>query len=213
VTSSSIAASRWSGVDIEGTPVDAVQTNTNNTVGWQVTPTGTQSGDRIIGGAAIVVQTTNAPGVDDTEHSERSIGGNVAQRLTMATQSREAVSNDELTDGTWGTADEWAVIGVALNQRDEVDPEITVEYEVGAEGIGATSLTQTLTNDSDQDFTMDITGDRSWTDANIDDTTLFITQNISNARDAEIDHVFMEIDEAEAGATQRIGILEEGNTL
>lgn len=203
VTSAAIAVSRWSGVDVDGSPVDATDIDTGSTAAWDVSPSGTQVGDRIIGGSAIRRSTTNDPGGDDTEHSDQSVSNH-----TMATQSREAAAVDAPTDGTWAQAGDWAAAAIALNQAPQPAPQVTVTYEVGSEGAGPTSLTATIDNTSDETFTEDITGDRTWTDADLDNTALTVTLDNADARDAAVDHVFLTVTEAESTGTQTVGVLE-----
>lgn len=206
VTSASIAASRWSGVN-SGTPIDSSASNTGSTAAWSATPGTSQSGDRIVGAGAVIVQTTNAPGGDDTEHSDVNLGGSAGERLTLATQSRQSVGAGEPTNGTWAAAGQWAAVAIALNPAPLDDPIVTLSYEVGAEGAGPTVLTQTITSTSDGSFTIDVTGDRTWTDADLDATKLTI--NLDNVSlDAQIDHVFIDVVEAQSSASQRCAFLE-----
>lgn len=208
VESAGIAAQRISGVDLSS-PRDSTATNTGATTGWSVTPGSSNSGDRILGGAAIVRSTTNDPGGDDAEHVEESFDGAAGEDLTFAVQSHEATSSGESTDGTWGTADGWAAAAIALNQADASDPTLTLTYEVGSEGDGPTSLTATLDSTSDQTFKQDVTEDRSWTSSDLDNTKL--TLNLDNiSLDAAIDHIFVEVLEAESTASQRCAFLEVG---
>jgi len=209
VITSGITASRFSGVDLDS-PIESTGQTTGSGTAWTTTPSSSGAGDRIIGGAAVTSSTTNAPGADDTEHADRSIGGNANERLTVAFQSREAASPGEPTDGTWGAAGEWAASSAALNQAPEEFPVIELTYEVGAEGTGPTSLNQTVENDIDELFSTDVTGDRNWSYTDIDNITLTAEQTVDGAADAEIDHIFVRFTEADSGSTQSVTFYEGG---
>ena len=207
---SAINAARLTGVDLDN-PISATDTSTAFTQNYTLSPTPNGSGDFVVTGAALASESTHTAGVPDVEQVELSQGGPNSERMTYATSTREITSANESVDGSWGTSAGWAASAVALNNADLVNPEVFIEYEVGAEGVGPTSLTEVLDNDADLDFTQDITGDRTWTVSDLDSISLFVSQERLQARDAEIDHLFVEVDEAETGATQRVGILEEGN--
>jgi len=211
VTTSSIGVSRWSGVDLSD-PIQSVGGTTGTTAAWSATPASNTTGDRIVGGAGVIIDTTNDPGGDDIEHLDTSIGGNNAERLTFAVQSREAAANNTLTDGSWGVGGAWASTALALNQAPLSDPIMELSYEVNTEGTGDTTLSVPLDNESDETFTTDVTGDRAWSYTDIDNSTLTLVFSDTNTADAEIDHMFIEFTESDNDSAQRVSVIETGRS-
>lgn len=210
ISSASVSALRISGVLLSN-PFDSSATNTGSTAAWSATPATSQALDRIIGASAIILETSNNPGVDDTEHSDVALAGNAAQRLTMAVQSREATGAGEPTNGTWASAGQWAAVALALNPAPLDDPVLLLEYEVGAEGLVEAGAV-TITGLSDAEYEIDVTSNRAWTYDDIDNIRVVATLRDAGTLNAEVDHQYVEYDEASEGGVIRIAFEEYTET-
>jgi hypothetical protein len=205
-TVSAIGVSRLGGVDTSD-PVTAIDTNTDSGSPWSVSPIPNADGDYIVGGAVADTTAGSSPGTGDTEREELQNSG---PDMTFALHTDDVTSSDEELNGSWGFFSDWAASAIALSPAPLDDPEFTLEYEVGAEGTGATSLSGTVSSTTDTDFDVNITGDRSWSYSDIDNTTVTLTFTGSGTLDLEVDHIFIEFTEADAGSSQRVSFYEGG---
>lgn len=208
VASRAITAQYYSGVNLSS-PIGSNGTNTGSGTSWSATAATTTNLGRAIAVATTGVQITSNPGGDDTEHVDQNIGGGAGSRLTQTVISRAATGVSATPDGTWSSSTGWSAIAVSLNPADAVDPLVTLSYDVSGTG-GATTLAQTISSTTDASYEVDITGDRAWTDSDLDNTKLTITATTLGAADAQIDHLYLEVTESTDANTIRVSFIELG---
>lgn len=195
---------RYSGVD-QVSPVGGAdsetQDNTNSITSDDVA--GTSPEGVFVAG----VTGENNPDLTSPSTSRADISFGSIEVQVSDEQADTSNSVSGVSDGPT-SGDDWSLVAISLEPGTLEDPEATLEYEVGSEGVGATTLIETLTNTSDQEFTQSITGDRSWNYTDIDNTTLTLTLENANTEDLLVDHIFIEFTEVETGTTQRVSFLE-----
>jgi len=205
-TVSAIGVSRLSGVD-SNSPVKSIDTDSDSGSPWSISPTPNSAGDFIVGGAVADTTAGSSPTSGDTEREELQNSG---PNMTFAVHTDDVTGTDEELNGNWGFFSDWAGSAIALNASPLPDPEFVLEYEVSSEGVGSTTLIDSVSETTDTDFTTDVTGDRSWSYTDIDNITLSLEVTNVDAGDLEVDHIFVSFTEADAGDTQRVSFMETG---
>lgn len=201
--SSTIVASRYDNVK----NVEASATNIDNTVDWSVTTPDSSANGLVISGATINKETSNTPNAGEDELAEETPAS-----MTTAVQKDTTNGGSVTSGGTWGQNGKWSAIGAALEPEELDDPLVNLEYEVGTEGVGATTLSTTLTTETDTEQEKDVTSDRTWTYTDLDNTTVTLTYNNTDRYNALIDHIYLEYTEVDTGVTQRVSFMETGRT-
>jgi hypothetical protein len=82
------------------------------------------------------------------------------------------------------------MVGITLTPRPIPDPEITLSYDIGGTP-GATSGANSISSTSDTEYTVDVSGDREWTDLDIDDLTITAHGTAISSIYADIDAVYL----------------------
>lgn len=202
-TNAVIGVYRFSGVDL-ASPIDNFESlnsgsATNN---YSDSIVGTA-----LGIAAVFVsmrQRLHTAGSGFTERNETRTGVTTSDASLAGNTLGLAVGGSQAYSGTLDGTVGWSLVAVTLKPAAAVNPVLTVNYKVGAAPNGPSSLVATLVATSDTTYTKDITADRTWTFADITALILTVTATTLGAADAEVDRVWVEVVETEAGATVRV---------
>lgn len=204
VDEKTISVHRYSGVD-QGSPVEDFDIqeaagNGRNTI----------TSD-IIGGT--VVNGRFVAGVNSIDR-EPTLTSPSALRVDLDTgdvnhevyDSAATASNQ--VSGSTSSFRDWTLVALTLAPAAAADPIFTLSYEVDAEGIGATSLVQTVSETTDTTFEIDVTSDRDWTETDIDGTKITIEATTLAGANLEVDYISLSVIESSSQDLQHIVIIE-----
>ncbi len=109
-----------------------------------------------------------------------------------STSSTLEVTGFDLPDDATGVTS--VVIGFEArkDQGGGQNPTLELTYDVGGTA-GSTGLSTTVSTTSDAAHTVNVTGDRSWTVADVEDISLTLEMTDQQNRVAEVDHVFVTV--------------------
>lgn len=204
VDEKAISVHRYSGVN-QGAPIEnfdiqeAVGSGTNTITSDVVSGTVTQG--RFVAGINSInreLTLTNPPNLR-TDLSTADINHKVYDST--------AESNNQVSGSTSSNPD-WIVVALTLEPAASADPIFSLSYEVGSEGTGATSLSQVVSETTDTTFKVNVTNDRDWTQDDIDNVKIRIESTSLNGANLEVDHISLEVIEANSNDLQRIVIIE-----
>lgn len=208
-TNSHIAVSRYSNVD-PNAPIQAFAVATGNST----TP------------AVAAIACTNkgmsflATCMDNHTFSAGSGYTLISTETTAAGASRDGlgterkaitVTGTETPTGTIDSGVQWAALGLTLTPKPAVDPIVTLSYTLSAVA-GATSGNVTFTLSSDQSFTIDVTGDRSWVVGDIVNVAVIATGLTIGAAAANIDEIYLELVDS-TGSSSRVSVWQGGKAV
>lgn len=204
ISDSSGTVTRISGADISGTPTGTPSTATGFSANPNISGIATDAGDKVM----VFVFTENRdPSGTPAGYTGLASPRTADSGIAVYIQSTESSGGTESFSMNLGGNADWAIWAVAVKQAPALDPEVVLSYELSG-SPGATSLTQSISNESDDSYEVDITGDEAWEVTDVANITVIITGNdIGNAA-AEIDHVYIELTETETGGTVRVSLLE-----
>lgn len=135
-----------------------------------------------------------------------AVGVGYIERLDIGSSTnndqRGAVNTLDVTStgttaysGTFNTAGDNSVIAVSLRPSEALPPNLRLEYEVSAVP-GATEFNGSVGSETDIVLEQDITSDRAWTKADLDNTSLIITADDIGNADLEVDRLWLEVIES-----------------
>lgn len=210
-TNSIIEVVRLSGVDLT-TPMD------NHESLNSVSNTNTYS-DSIVGTNLGLLLTfvsmrgeTHAPGSGATERAEDRTGaGNNDASCAVNTLSLTA-TGAQAYSGTLGANTGWSVVAIAAKPQAALDPVVRVTYKVGATP-GVSFLDAVLTSVADTIYEASIAADRAWIFDDVDALTLTVAGHSFGAATAEVDRVYVYVQEVAANTTALLAHSEVGGIL
>ena len=173
------------------------------------TLSGTANGYSLLGVSHTAASGTAGTGYTEDSDQTNGTGSNID---SLASESKAlTLTGSEAASYTLASASDWAAVGVTISPATAVDPQVDLTYKLSAVA-GPTSGTVIMTTTSDADYTVDITGDRSWVFGDIANIEVTATGSTISAAAAEVDHVFVEIVDT-TGSTTRISIVQGGRDL
>lgn len=199
----------WDGVDLT-TPIDNYET-------LGIAGSSNSYSDSINGverGMALTVVTSarrvHTPGAGFTELTKVNTG-------TGPNDSRQSVSYLSLTStgshpysGTFSGNADWVLAALTLKPRAIQDPTVTVSYEV--DGIpGPTTQSFQVDELPDDHYRVNITADRAWDATDIANLSILVDGSQITSANVAVDHVFLDLEEAEDGASQFVTVTVVGD--
>ena len=207
-----IAVTRISGADLVD-PIDSVDVeNDNNLTNYSGTLSSATSGGLYIGAFGSEI-TTHQTATTPTGAVERFQDGSTTNDdQTQAIVTASITSTGSLGySGSYSGGNDMSYVVAAIKPAEANNPIINLSYELSAVP-GATSQNYELTNTSDANFEIDITGDRSWAASDISDVTVIVEGETISASAAEIDYVYIKIIDTTGNATV-ICLIQGGEEL
>jgi hypothetical protein len=197
-----IAVSTYDGTGTS--PISASGTNTGN--GTSVLGPSLTGANRYLSYLAVVKSSaTSTPGASYVERSDEATGtGSNRDGLTTLTRDLTTGGSEQAT-ATLSFGVDWGAIGVIVSNSPATDPIITISYETPNGVAGVTTSNFTFSAETDESQFLTITGDRSWTESDVDNIVLIATgQSISTAA-CEVDRLWLEVIDT-TGNTTRISV-------
>lgn len=204
-TNCHIAVSTYDGVD-PSTPISSSGTNTGT--GTSVTGPSLTGANKQLSYLAVVQHNTTATaGVGYTERSDETTGtGAAADRDGMSTHTKALTTGgSEQGAATLSSSTTWGAIGVIIDNAPADDPVVTLSYETPNGTAGATTGNRTYASTTDGSQFLDVTGDRAWTEADIDAIVLIATGQSVGAAACEVDRLWVEVVDT-TGNTTRVSV-------
>lgn len=204
-TNCHIAVSTYDGVD-PSTPISSSGTNTGT--GTSVTGPSLTGANKQLSYLAVVQDSATATaGTGYTERSDESTAtGANADRDGLSTHTKAlTVGGSEQGSATLSTSVTWGSVGIIIDSAPATDPVITLSYETPNGTAGPTTGLRTYSSETDASQFLDITGDRSWTESNVDNIVLVATGQSIGAASCEVDRLWIEIVDT-TGNTTRISV-------
>ncbi|PCI45869.1 MAG: hypothetical protein COB41_00325 [Proteobacteria bacterium] len=134
--------------------------------------------------------------------------GNNAQILDISTFPVPTTGTKNWSTNFSSATADTSGITLSLNPSDALDPITIVQYEI-SNVLGATSMSQQVSPESDTEYEVDITADRAWTETDIDNLSLVPSISLIGNAALEIDKLWIEV--VESGSQARISYVYEGN--
>ena len=205
VLDSTMSVHAISGVDICGTPIGCVYVNaagspSNSPI---LNCVATCSGDRVF--AAVFVE--NACLTSCSCFTELTEVENADAEHSVLIQTCASVGGNITVNPSLCQSDDWVIIGFPLKQAPAINPQVTLTYLYCCV-IGCISLSQTISSETDACYEVNITTDRAWNPADVQNVKARISRTNTGTAAAEIDHVYLKITESQLGSTVRVNTLE-----
>lgn len=196
--SSVISVLRYSGVDV----ADPVTANTDTGTADSNSPTNTlpafTANNRTL--QAIAVKNATQTSTNGTE------------RVDLSSAEANLIVNDRQNNagitGTLSVSGKWAACAVELKKGPGTPPTVTLSHD-----LGPTTLVQQLTSTTNTDFTVDVTADRAWVAADIAAVEVTAAATIEVDIDAEIDYIYLIVEEIDTGGLTRVCWMQLGDTV
>ena len=205
-----ISVSRFSNVDIDN-PIYSFESleSISSTSSYSDSIDGLDNG--MLATFVSMRQRLHTAGSGATEQNETRTGTGTNDASlavnTLSLPSTGSVGYSGTLDGNVG----WSVIAVTLNPREALNPQIQLSYELSAIS-GVTTEIIEVSSTSDTNYLLDITPDRSWVAADINNLTVIAIGDMLSAAVAEIDYLYVEIMDT-TGNTTRLSLLQVGEPL